>query len=63
MKPYNEAMYWRTNPKWYKANYETDKYELTPLAPPRAVESFRLWKRQQKWRKVRDFYEKLLFFR
>lgn len=48
MKPYSEAMYWRTNKKWYKANYNTGKIELTPLAPPRAVKSFRLYRRQNK---------------
>ena len=46
MKPYSEAMYWRTNRKWYKANYDTGKFELTAAAPPRAIKSFRLYRRQ-----------------
>ena len=48
MKPNSEATYWRTNKEWYKVNYDTDKYELTPMAPPRAVKSFRLYQRQSK---------------
>lgn len=48
MKPNNEATYWRTNKEWYKANYDTDKYELTPMAPLRAVESFRLYQKQSR---------------
>lgn len=44
----SEATYWRNNKEWYKANYDTDKYELTPLASPRAVKSFRLYQRQSK---------------
>ena len=43
MKAWDEAMYWKTNEAWYRANYETDRYELTPEAPERAVESFRLY--------------------
>jgi hypothetical protein len=43
MKAYDEAMYWKTNPEWYKANYEEEKYELTAQAPPRAIESFRMY--------------------
>ncbi len=48
MKPHSEATYWRTNKEWYKANYDTGKYELTPMAPSRAVKSFRLYQRQSK---------------
>lgn len=48
MKPNSEATYWRTNKEWYEVNYDTSKYELTPLAPPRAVKSFRLYQRQSK---------------
>jgi hypothetical protein len=43
MTPWIEAMYWKTNKKWYRANYEKDCYELTKYAPPRAIDSFRLW--------------------
>lgn len=46
MKSYSEAMYWKTNKKWYKANYDTDSFELTKFAPPRAIESFRLYLQQ-----------------
>ena len=48
MKPNGEATYWRTNKEWYKVNYDTGKYELSLLAPPRAVKSFRLYQRQSK---------------
>ena len=43
MKVYDEAMYWKSNNEWYRSNYEEERYELTPEAPPRAVESFRLY--------------------
>ena len=46
MKSYSEAMYWKTNKKWYNANYDTDSFELTKFAPPRAIESFRLYLQQ-----------------
>lgn len=52
MKSHSEATYWRTDKEWYKANYDTGKYELTPMAPPRAVKSFRLYQRQNKIRVV-----------
>ena len=48
MKSYSEAMYWKTNKKWYKANYETNSYELIKLAPPRAIDSFRLYLKENK---------------
>lgn len=37
MKSYSEAMYWKSNKAWYKANLEKDRYELTECAPPRAI--------------------------
>ena len=46
MKSYSEAMYWKTNKDWYSSNYEKDRYELTKEATPRAIESFRLWLRE-----------------
>ena len=46
MKSYSEAMYWKKNKEWYTANYERDRYELTKEAPPRAIESFRMYLRQ-----------------
>ena len=39
----NESMYWMENKDWYRINRERDCMELTPEAPPRAVESFRLY--------------------
>lgn len=48
MKSFSEAMYWKTNKKWYKANYEKDCYELTQFAPPRAIESFKLYIKNNK---------------
>lgn len=46
MKAYSEAMYWKTNKDWYRANYETEEYELTEQAPERAVKSFQLYLEQ-----------------
>lgn len=46
MKSYSETMYWRTNRKWYKANYDTGKFELTAAAPPRAIKSFHSYRRR-----------------
>lgn len=46
MKSYSEAMYWMTNENWFTPNYEKDRYELTKEAPPRAIESFRMYLRQ-----------------
>ncbi len=46
MKSWSEAMYWMTNKKWYRVNEEKDCFELTKYAPPRAIESFRLWLKQ-----------------
>lgn len=43
MKSYSEAMYWKTNKKWYRANIEKNQYELTKFAPPRAIDSFELY--------------------
>ena len=48
MKSYSEAMYWKTNKKWYTANIDTNSYELTKLAPPRAIESFKLYFKQNR---------------
>ena len=48
MKSYSEAMYWKTNKKWYKANLETNSYDLTNLAPLRAIDSFRLYLKENK---------------
>ncbi len=46
MKSYSEAMYWMENDEWYAANYDKDRYELTKKATPRAVESFKMYLRQ-----------------
>lgn len=46
MKSYSEAMYWRTNEDWFVVNYEQERFELTRMAPPRAIDSFRLYLRE-----------------
>ena len=46
MKSWSEAMYWATYKDWYVINHETDRFELTKLAPPRAIDSFRLYLRE-----------------
>ena len=38
-----EPLYWKTNKTWYRINKERDCFELTDQAPPRAVESFKLY--------------------
>ena len=60
MKPYSEAMYWRTNKEWYVADYEHNKFKLTKAAPQRAVRSFRMYKRQNRWVRIKDLYEKIV---
>ncbi len=42
-----EFMYWSSNKSWYRINKEKDCYELTEQAPPRAVESFKLYCEKQ----------------
>ena len=46
MRSYSEAMYWRTNEEWFVVNYEKERFELTKMAPPRAIDSFRLYLRE-----------------
>lgn len=46
MKSYSEAMYWRENKAWYVVNDEKNRFELTKKATPRAVESFKMYLRQ-----------------
>ena len=48
MKAYDEAMYWMRNDDWFTVNHEKDCFELTDAAPPRAVESFKLYLRGPK---------------
>ena len=43
MKVYDEAMYWMENEDWFRINREKNCMELTPEAPPRAVESFKMY--------------------
>ena len=43
MKSWSEAMYWKTDRSWYVVNHEKDCFELTKLAPPRAIDSFKLY--------------------
>ncbi len=46
MKSYSEAMYWASDKTWYVVNVEKDRFELTKRATPRAVESFKMYLRQ-----------------
>ena len=46
MKSWSEAMYWKTDRSWYVVNHELDRFELTKFAPPRAIDSFRLYLRE-----------------
>ena len=46
MKSYNEAMYWASDKAWYVVNVDKDRFELTQMATPRAVESFKMYLRQ-----------------
>ena len=46
MKSYSEAMYWKTDREWYISNHEKNRFELTKKATPRAVESFKMYLRQ-----------------
>lgn len=63
MKQHSEAMYWKTNKEWYRANYDKDCYELTELAPSRAIESFRMYQKENridaKRNRIRGFLRKL----
>ena len=43
MKRNDEAMYWMKNDDWYKVDPKNDTIELTDSAPPRAVESFKMY--------------------
>ena len=38
-----KALFWKTNPEWYKINKEKDCYELTDKAPKEAIDSFKLF--------------------
>lgn len=42
-----EFMYWQTNSSWYRINVKKDCYELTELAPERAVKSFEQYCKKQ----------------
>ena len=46
MKSWSEAMYWATNEEWFALNHELERFELTRMAPPRAIDSFRMYLRQ-----------------
>ena len=43
MKACDESLYWMEDESWFRIDKEKDCIELTPEAPPRAVESFRLY--------------------
>ncbi len=46
MKSYSEAMYWKTDKTRYVINDEKDSFEITKKETPRAVESFKMYLRQ-----------------
>ena len=43
MKAHDESLYWMEDESWFRIDNERDCIELTAEAPPRAVESFRLY--------------------
>ena len=43
MKAHDESLYWMENESWFRIDKEMDCIKLTAKAPPRAVESFRLY--------------------
>ena len=43
VKAHDESMYWMSNEDWFRINHERDCFELTPKAPKRAAESFRMY--------------------
>ena len=43
MKAHDESLYWMEDESWFRIDKERDCIELTAEAPPRAVESFRLY--------------------
>lgn len=38
--------YWMSDENWY--TIKNDKFVLTPLAPPKAIQSFKQWNKPQK---------------
>ena len=46
MRAHDEALYWMRDDSWSRVNTENDCLELTPKAPQRAIESFRLYLRK-----------------
>ncbi len=43
MKSWSEAVYWKSNREWYVVNQEKDRFELTKMAPTRAIDSFKMY--------------------
>ena len=43
MRAYDKSLYWMEDESWFRIDKERDCIELTAEAPPRAVESFRLY--------------------
>lgn len=39
-----KAIYWKSNPEWYRVN-EVGDYEMTDKAPVEAIKSFEAWKK------------------
>lgn len=48
MTPDLRSLYWKSNPDWWRINEEKDEFELTEKAPPKAVESFKLFNAPRK---------------
>lgn len=40
-----KALFWKSNPEWYRVNPKTKDYEMTSKAPKEAVKSFEEWKK------------------
>lgn len=43
----DNSIYWLMNKEWYFEDPETERFYLTEQAPPRAVESFKRWEKEQ----------------
>jgi len=45
MQRWCEELYWCTNKEWYYSDPKTLTMKLTDKAPPRAVESYKKWRK------------------
>lgn len=50
MNANKEALFWASNPAWFRINAESDQFELTEEAPERARISFDMWKNPNKYK-------------